>query len=534
MPDCGVARTSRLVERLDDTSGGPLVFAGRHADPVVMPRAEVREQAGRAAGGLLAAGIGPGDHVALVGPTEPGIVASIVGCWLAGAAVSVLPTYAHTRSRASIAEQVRSRLAEVKPGVVLMPDALIASGDWPVRAIGFGELRRHGPGDGAGPVDDGTVAVLQFTSGTTSNPRGVIVTHGQLAGHAFAQRAAAGWVDDDVFVSWLPLYHDMGLIGFFGSPLLQDQTCVLIDVGDYARQPRLWPEMIAAHRGTIIGAPDAAYAAAARMPAGGAAPDLSSVRQAFNGGEPIDPRTFDRLAASEVFGSIDRRAHYPTYGLAEATLAVAFPVPGSEPRIIDTPPDLVRHAKAPARLVAVGYAIPGVGLRIADPEAGQLLGEIQVAGEYVTAGYHGRPELTATLFTADGWLHTGDLGLFTDDGQLVVAGRSKDVIILGGRNYLPEEFERVTSSVPGVRPGQAIAFGAPQPSGREGVVIVCEVREVDDAKQVASDVGGAVWDAVGVMTADVVCLEPGGLPKTSSGKRQRARCRAQYLAGELG
>jgi fatty-acyl-CoA synthase len=265
----------------------------------------------------------------------------------------------------------------------------------------------------------------------------------------------------------------------------------------------------------------------------------------LNGAEPVDPDAVEAFCEAGVRHALDPRSVFCAFGMAEATLAVTFPVPMTgmatdcvDRRVLETD----RYA-APAepgypgarRLARLGKPVPGLQIRIVDPSGRPMrereVGELQIKGTSVTPGYYKRPDATADTFTSDGWLRTGDLG-YRVEGELVVCGRIKDVIIVGGRNVFPEDVERAVAGVAGVRPGNVIAFGVEGRKGKEALVVVAETRG-EDGQDVRRQVAERVLDAVGLPTSEVVLVAPGTLPKTSSGKLQRSLCRTRYLGAEL-
>jgi len=407
-------------------------------------------------------------------------------------------------------------------------------------------------------LDD--VAFLQFTSGSTSRPKGVSITHANLASNIrcimeLGLQARSG---EDVGVSWLPLYHDMGLIGFVLSPVMQQVSSVFLPPLLFLKRPASWLQAITRHKGTIAYAPNFAYALAVKRirERDLEGVDLSSWRVAGCGAEPIRPETLE--AFSETFARVGFRkeAMLPSYGMAEATLAIAFtPAGGGMKTLTVDGPKLWTEGKVElieddrddaVRLVSCGAKFPDHDVAIFDPndltsekplEAGRV-GEIRIAGPSVMAGYWEDVERTREAF-AGPFLRTGDLG-FLWEGNIYICGRSKEVVIVNGRNYYPQDMEWEASKVAGVRKGNVIAFGARDPSGierdRERVVVAFEMQDADQAPRaqaVAQEVRRAVQEGMGLTVDDVVPVVPGALPKTSSGKLQRAKTRELYEAGEL-
>ncbi|MGH9069118.1 MAG: AMP-binding protein, partial [Acidimicrobiales bacterium] len=406
----------------------------------------------------------------------------------------------------------------------------------------------------APPPDRGRTAIVQYTSGSTADPKGVVLPHAQVVANVDAIVAGIGLVaGEDTVVSWLPLYHDMGLIGMLAVPMAAGLDLVLAAPQDFMASPSRWLEWMSDFRGTCTAGPNFAYALATRAMARMEGLDLSSWRLALNGAEPIDPAAVEAFCAAGERHGLDPRAVFCAFGMAEAVLAVTFPDPGSglSTDTVDRRALERERAAIPAapgdpgarRLARLGQPVGDLEIRIvdpADPDPGNCaprlrgereVGELQVRGSSVTPGYYADPEATAAAFTADGWLRTGDLA-YLAEGELVVCGRSKDVIIVGGRNVFPEDVERAVGGVPGVRAGNVIAFGVEGRNGREGVVVVAETREVDPSP-LRQAVAEAVRSSVGVPARDIVLVDPGSLPKTSSGKLQRSLCRQRYLGSEL-
>ncbi len=407
-------------------------------------------------------------------------------------------------------------------------------------------------------LDD--IAFLQFTSGSTSRPKGVSITHANLAHNIrcimeLGLRVRPG---EDVGVSWLPLYHDMGLIGFVLAPAMHQVSVVFLPPLLFLKRPASWLQAITRHKGTIAYAPNFAYALAVKRirEKDLEGIDLSSWRVAGCGAEPIRPETLE--AFCEAFGKVGFRkeALLPSYGMAEATLAIAFTPAGQGMRTLTVDgPKLWGEGVAEVttddredsvRLVSCGAKFPDHDVAVFDAndiaserplEAGRV-GEIRIAGPSVMAGYWEDVERTREAF-AGPFLRTGDLG-FLHEGNIYICGRSKEVVIVNGRNYYPQDMEWEASKVAGVRKGNVIAFGARDPSGierdRERVVVAFEMQYSDEptrAQAVAQEVRRAVQEGMGLTVDDVVPVAPGALPKTSSGKLQRTRTRELYEGGEL-
>jgi fatty-acyl-CoA synthase len=386
--------------------------------------------------------------------------------------------------------------------------------------------------------------ILQYTSGSTSEPKGVMIPDRVLAANIDASCAAAELDHDEVMVSWLPLYHDMGLVGFLAIPMTNGCQLVQAAPQDFLARPGNWMQWISDHHGTATAGPNFAWVLATRALGRMEGLDLSHLTLALSGAEPVDPNAVEAFVdAAEPFG-FPAGGVFPAFGMAEVAIGGAFP-PRHRGLRVDVVDRMVlerdRVAKAVSaeghdeeldvrRLPLLGHAVPGLEMKVVHPETFEELperhvGELLLRGTSVTPGYYKRPDATAATFR-DGWLCTGDLAYLLD-GELVLCGRIKDIIIVGGRNVFPEDIERAVGGLDGVRAGNVIAF-----KGKETVVVVAEVR-TDDATSVRDAIHHRTLDVCGLPPRDVMLVKPGTLPKTSSGKLQRGKCRDQYLAEEL-
>ena len=505
------------------------------------------------AAGLQSNGVAPGTHVAILGPTSRALVTAIEATWLAGAAAVMLPLPMRLASIEDFVRQTRARI-RASDSVLLVIDPQLAPfvapepGDPPI--VGLDELQ-PGPGraDASAyvrPADDpDALAILQYTSGSTSDPKGVMLPHRCVTANLDGFVAASGLDRDDVGVSWLPLYHDMGLIGLLATPMTLGMDLALAAPQDFLAAPARWMEWMDAFGGTATAGPNFSYVLAGRALRRLQGLDLRRWSLALNGAEPVDPASVEAFAAAGARHGLRPGAIFPAFGMAEATLAVTFPPKGRglvvdsvDRRVLEgdqyAAPVAPDHASA-RRLTKLGRPVPGLQLRVCDPTNGTRMherevGEIEICGASVTPGYYRHAEATAAAFH-QGWLRTGDLGYLVD-GELVVCGRIKDVIILGGRNVYPQDVERAVADVTGVRAGNVIAFGTEGKRGRESLVVVAESKG-DELETIRAAVKSAVYDAVGIPPEDVVLVRPGSLPKTSSGKLQRSLCRDRYFGAEL-
>jgi fatty-acyl-CoA synthase len=517
----------------------------------IVPWRDVHEQAKGYAAALQARGVRPGDHVALLSPTRRELVTAIQATWLAGATIVVLPLPMRLASLDEFVAQTRQRIHNADARLCVADPELAAfvtpePGDPPM--LGFDDLATGDPAAWVRPDDDpDRLVILQFTSGSTSDPKGVMLPDHVVRANLDAIAEAAKLdVDDEVIVSWLPLYHDMGLVGLLTLAMATGTRLVLGAPQDFTARPARWMEWISTYGGTATAGPNFSWVLATRaLNRPGATYDLSRMRVALNGAEPIDPDQVEAFVAAGRRHGLRPEAVFPAFGMAEVAIGGTFPEPGTglrtdcvDRRVLETE----RYA-APAepgsagsrRLALLGRPVPGLVIRIVDPDTGALLhdrevGELEIRGTSVTPGYYKRPDANADLFR-DGWLRTGDLA-YTLDGEMVMCGRIKDVIIVGGRNVFPEDVERAIGDLGGVRAGNVIAFGVESDRGRESLVVVAETK-ADDLTLVRKAVAERVREVVGVPARDIVLVAPGTLPKTSSGKLQRSLCRLRYSAGDL-
>ena len=499
--------------------------------------ADVHDQALRMAAVLADDGVARGGRVGLLADTSVELVTALQAVWLAGAAVTVLPVphRADTGVLGRIAADADLDLVLVGDR---MPDAALPGRTRVSALSGLAALARTA--SRARPVapDRDDLAVLQYTSGSTRSPRGVPVRHRHLAANLMAIRER---LDHDAhhpetWLSWLPLYHDMGLIGFCALPMSCGCPLVLQSPQRFMRSPGTWLDRLARHRAAVTGAPNFAYAIAARLLASGPAVDLSGVRLAISGGEPVDAAVMAALARAGRAHGLAPSALTPAYGLAESTLAVAIPPPGGGVRTdrVDRRELEANGRAVPSSdpeqktFVRVGPPVAGMRVRVIHRTTGSELGErrvgrIEVDGPSVVGGHWGRPRSAR-------WLDTGDLGYLVD-GDLVVCGRERDVLFAAGRNIYPQDVEAAATAVDHVRGGGAAAFGVPSDGGERLVVAVeSAARERDGLRRA---VEAAVLAEVGLMPLAVLVLRPGRLPKTTSGKLRRAELRSRYLAGDL-
>ncbi|MBO0864228.1 MAG: AMP-binding protein, partial [Mycobacterium sp.] len=408
-----------------------------------------------------------------------------------------------------------------------------------LRVVTVAELRT-GPAIEPLHPDESTVAMYQLTSGSTGAPKAVQITHANLVANSVGMAAAVHLdTNTDVMVSWLPLSHDMGMVGFLAAPMQLGIELVAAAPEQFLRRPALWPELVTRYRGTLTAAPNFAYALLA-LTLERAEPgdyDLSSLRVAINGAEPIDARDVRRVARAGARFGLPPGAITPAYGMAETTLGISF---DASPQVVNV--DVISrrdlHERAVATpdvgpdartIVSVGVPVSGVQVRVVDDRSRPLrprrIGSIEVRGAAVSRGYlTEKGWLTGPA--ANGWLCTGDLGYLDEHGSLYVCGRAKDVIVIAGKNIYPTDIERAACSVSGVRAGNAVAVRIEAGDGRESFAVLAESAQAGDAAEVErirAEVTRAVNQAVGYNPRAVLTLPPGTLPKTPSGKLRRGK-----------
>jgi amino acid adenylation domain-containing protein len=559
------ATLGELVEIRAAADADALAFA--FLDDDVAPSAtvtygELARRSGAVAASLLERSL-PGDRVLLLCPPGIDFVIGLFACFRAGVVAVPVPP---PTGRAS--GHLDAVVVDATPGAILAPDVTIAQLSARSRErLQQADARRltidEAPADVDGwrvpDIDANALALLQYTSGSTSTPKGVMVRHRNLLHNSECIRQAFELSRRSVSVSWLPGYHDMGLVDGIVQPVYTGYPAYLMAPDAFLRAPLRWLEAISAHRATHSGGPNFAYALCTRRIAHEQGPslDLSSWRSAYNGAEPVHASTLAEFAAAFAPHGFRPRSSYPCYGLAEATLMVTGADLARRPRVLEAAASdleesrVSRRAKPGERtteLVGCGRARNGTTVRVVDPTSLAVcppghVGEVWVAGPSVAAGYWGQPELTAETFGArlpdadEGpYLRTGDLG-FQYDNELYLTGRLKDVIVIRGRNHHPHDVERtVERSDAALRPGCCAAFSVPGRDGERLVVVQEVAREALptlDAVAVAAAIRRGVAERHGLQLDAVVLLAPGGLPKTTSGKIRRSRCRRQYLAGAL-
>jgi acyl-CoA synthetase (AMP-forming)/AMP-acid ligase II len=419
------------------------------------------------------------------------------------------------------------------------------------RVLTVAELKEHGDALRPAPIGKDDIAFIQYTSGSTGDPKGVVITHGNLMANIRAMGQAVDVSPDDVLVSWLPLYHDMGLISMWLSGLHFALPLVVMSPLAFLARPERWLRAIQRYRGTISAAPNFAYELCVKRIDDGELDglDLRSWRIACNGAEPVLPETLHRFTERFSRYGFQANAMTPVYGLAECTVGLLCPPLSRGPRV-----DRVRRepfsragraepaaaADASAlRFVCCGCLLPEHDVRIVDALGHELAerveGRLEFRGPSATRGYYRNPEQTRRLFDGE-WLDSGDRA-YVADGEVHLTGRVKDIIIRGGRNIFPHEVEDAVGTVPGARRGCIAVFGSPDPNtGTERLVVLAETRETGAAEQSAlhARIVEATVAVLGEPPDDVALAPPHTVLKTSSGKIRRAACRELYETGRVG
>jgi acyl-CoA synthetase (AMP-forming)/AMP-acid ligase II len=516
---------------------------------------EVLRRARASAAFLQSRGLKPGDHVAIILPTGVEFFDAFLGTQLAGA----VPTALYPPFRLGKLDEYFTRLRRMLKRIdarFLITEKRIkrligegVAGVSSLRAvIEAGDLAAEPGQPGPVAVDPDSPAFFQFSSGSTSDPKAVVVSHRGLACNLAMMQHSLVYRDESEIengcVCWLPLYHDMGLVGCLYLGLYYPATMTYLGPDAFLGRPALWLRTISRYKAAISPAPNFAYAYCVNKirdeELDGV--DLSRWRAALNGAEPIDPESVRAFTARFARWGLPPAAITPVYGLAEAGLAVSFTRLDDPPLITEFDRDLLAtEARAVRgqgrRLVAVGSSLPGVAVEIRDNDDHVLpegsVGRIVIKGPSVTSGYFDDPEATAKAIR-DGWLDTGDLGFFFEE-NLYVAGRVKDLIIIRGRNFAPQEVEELLLTVPGLRAGCAVAVGGVVEGQGEQLIVLAESdnRHPRNAEEVIAEVRSRIRAGLALSPHHVELLPPGTLPRTSSGKLRRAEALRQFVAGEL-
>jgi fatty-acyl-CoA synthase len=536
---------SRFTEKMyrNALTAATGMVTGEPHEPVRHTWGEVHEKARRVAGGLAAAGIGHGDAVGVLAGAPVEIAPTAQGLWMRGASLTMLHQPTPRTDLLLWAEDTTTVIDMIEAKVVIVSDPFMPAvpvlEERGMHVVTVEQLLVSEPIDPVETAED-DLALMQLTSGSTGSPKAVQITHRNLYSNAEAMFIGAKYdVDKDVMVSWLPLFHDMGMIGFLTVPMYFGAELVKVTPMDFLRDTLLWAKLIDKYKGTMTAAPNFAYALFAKRLRNQAKPgqfDLSTLRFALSGAEPVEPADVeDLIDAGKPFG-LQPEAVLPAYGMAETTLAVSFSEVGAGLVVDEVDADLLAALcrAVPAtkgntrRLASLGPLLEGLQARIIDEQGNVMpsrgVGVIELRGEPLTPGY-----ITMGGFVSaqdeQGWYDTGDLGYQMENGHVVVCGRVKDVIIMAGRNIYPTDIERAAGRVGGVRPGCAVAVRLDAGHSRETFAVAVESNAYQDpveVRRIEHQVAHEVVAEVDVRPRNVVVLGPGTIPKTPSGKLRRA------------
>jgi fatty-acyl-CoA synthase len=554
-----------LSEGLDYAARGETgcnFFSARGELQQVLPYRELRARALNVAARLAGLECARGSRVAIIADTSPEFLELFFACQYAGLIPVPLPLCVNFGGREAYEERLRGMLGTARARVAVASEELIAT--LRSAAIGTGvdlvgtpdELRRlptNGTALRALGADE--PCYIQYSSGSTSVPRGVLVTQRAVADNAAAiAEHGLRLTGADRCVSWLPLYHDMGLVGCCLTPVMTQVTVDYIATTAFARRPLTWLKVLTERRGTISFAPTFGYELCVRRAATVdiSSFDLSSWRVAGVGGEMIRARALQEFAERFTPAGFRSTAFLPSYGLAEATLAVTFAAPGAgveidwvrcgaalerDRRAVPAEPDRSGQYSRARPFAVCGRPMPRYRVEVRDDRNDRLpdrvIGRVCIQGPSLMRGYFRDLQATRSVVTADGWLDTGDMGYLVD-GRLVITGRSKDLIIFNGRNIWPQDLEWAVEHLENVRPGDVAAFAVAEEDDRERVVVVVECRPSDPVErhQLQQAVRGVVHKVASV-DCEVVLAPPGSLTFTTSGKLSRAAAKAKYLSGAI-
>jgi fatty-acyl-CoA synthase len=533
--------TDKMFHNAMTSSKG--MVTGEPLEPVRHTWREVHERARCIAGGLAAAGVGPGDAVGVLAGAPVEIAPTAQGLWMRGASITMLHQPTPRTDLVHWAEDTTNVIDMIEAKAVVISDPFLAAApvlaERGVTVLTVAELLAAEPVD---PVETGEddVALMQLTSGSTGSPKAVVITHRNIHSNAEAMFIGAEYdVEKDVMVSWLPCFHDMGMVGFLTIPMYFGAELVKVTPMDFLRDTLLWAKLIDKYHGTMTAAPNFAYALFAKRLRRQAKPDafdLSTLRFALSGAEPVEPADVeDLLDAGKPFG-LASGAILPAYGMAETTLAVSFSECGAGLVVDEVDADLLAALRRAVpsskgntrRLASLGPLLRDLEARIVDEDGTVLptrgVGIIELRGESLTPGY-----ITMGGFVPaqdeNGWYDTGDLGYLTENGHVVVCGRVKDVIIMAGRNIYPTDIERAAGRVEGVRPGCAVAVRLDAGHSRETFAVAVESNSWEDpaeVRRIEKRVAHEVVAEVDARPRNVVVLGPGTIPKTPSGKLRRS------------
>ena len=551
-----------LAEGLDYAAQGETGFdfySPRGELAHVLAYRRLREEALATALRLLNTGLSRGDRVAVVAETGPEFMVVFFACQYAGLVPCPVPYSMHIGGRDAYVARIAGMLGSARAAAVITPGGLEDQVAEAASLAGVHTVLNH---DALAELPLGShelepfradeMAYIQYSSGSTSHPKGVLITQAAITENVrgILRHGLEARPGDRAF-SWLPLYHDMGLVGFCIAPLMGQFSIDYLSTPAFARRPALWLKLMSDNRSTISFAPSFGYELAARRINGGAAElDLSAWRVAGIGGDMVRPDILEAFASHLEPAGFSASAFLPSYGMAETTLAITFSDLDRPVKVdtIDRAQSKLSRRAVPARaglkpervrsFVVCGKPLPGYRLEVRD-DTGRVLGEreigrIWVRGPSLMAGYFASPEATAAVMGDDGFMDTGDMGYWLD-GELVITGRAKDLILHNGRNIWPQDIEWAVEQISPLRSGAVAAFAVEGRDGDDEVVVLVECRPASDTDMEAlrREVSATVYRSAGI-DSEVVMVPPKSLPFTSSGKLSRAGAKAGFLAGRIG
>jgi fatty-acyl-CoA synthase len=519
------------------------------------PYSELRTEALAHAGRFMALGLNKGDRLALIAETGPEFAACFFGAVYAGLWPVPLPLPTSFGGREAYVDQLVVMLTSSDPQLFLYPPeladyAVAAAEKRGIKARDWDSLAGVEPSTDELPdANSGEIGYLQYSSGSTRFPHGVAVTHRALLDNLHAHGLGVEVQDSDRVISWLPWYHDMGLVGCMLSPIANQISVDYLKTEDFARRPLAWLDLVSRNPGTTLSySPTFGYDICSRRMSSQTKAadrfDLSRWRIAGNGADMIRPDVMQAFVDSFADAGFKASSFCPSYGLAEATLAVSIMPPGEGIRLELVEESELSGVGTPAQerprryraIVNCGRAVEGMEIEIrgndGDVLADRSIGKVWVRGTSVMVGYFRDPESTAACMV-DGWLDTGDMG-YLSNGYIFIVGRAKDMIIINGRNHWPQDIEWAVEQLPGFKSGDIAAFAITGPSGEEtpAVLVHCRVSDPDERGRLRDDIRERVRAITGI-TPVVELVPPRTLPRTSSGKLSRTKARNLYLTGEI-
>lgn len=552
-----------LSEALDYAAQGQTGFnfySSRGKLENVLTYSELRELALETGRRLLKSGLKRGDRVGVVAETTPEFMSTFFGCQYAGLIPCPLPYSMYIGGRDAYVERLQGMLQSADVSAVVASGEMIGQVREAASGVGTKIVLTHDELNALSaesvdlyPFLAGDVAYIQYSSGSTSNPKGVLITQKAIIANAIGILQHGLCVTSgDRAASWLPLYHDMGLVGFCLSPMMSQTSVDYLATSAFARRPLTWLKIVSDNKTSIVYAPSFGYDLAARRVNGSAGDfDLSSLRIAGIGGDMVRADVLQNFADAFAPAGFERNAFLASYGMAESSLAISFSPLDSEFEVdrIDRAHFKMSHKAVPVdetqpmhdersrSFVLCGKALPGHEIVIRDDNGALLaereIGHVMVSGPSLMAEYYNNQAATEEVLSDDGWLKTGDMGYMLN-GQVVITGRSKDLILHNGRNIWPQDIEWAVEKIASLRNGDVAAFATEADDDDDQVVVLvqCRMRKELDCEELRREIASIVYRQAGV-ECDVVLVPPRSLPFTSSGKLSRAGAKLRYLSGEI-